>query len=166
MASITIRLAEAEDAEAMTLMHLQSWREAYGRLLPPEFFADAEARVPERVEQRRQRLLRGPGALVAVDDGGDIVGVAHAGPARDPDAPAERELYMIYTLGRVHGLGVGQALFDAAIGTEDAFLWVLEDNPRAIAFYRRNGFRQDGARKLLPESWSSLPEIRLVRKRS
>ncbi|MHA7200304.1 GNAT family N-acetyltransferase [Arthrobacter alkaliphilus] len=70
---------------------------------------------------------------------------------------------VLYTLRRVHGLGVGQALVDAVIGNSAAFLWVLEDNPRAQAFYRKNGFRPDGTRELLPPEWHELPEIRMVR---
>ncbi len=73
------------------------------------------------------------------------------------------ELQVIYTLRRVHGLGVGQALVDAVIGNSAAFLWVLEDNPRAQAFYRKNGFQPDGTRQLLPPDWHELPEIRMVR---
>ena len=70
---------------------------------------------------------------------------------------------MIYALRRVHGTGVGQALLDAVIGKDSAYLWVLEDNPRAQAFYRRNSFVPDGRRELLPPEWEELPEIRMVR---
>ena len=44
-----------------------------------------------------------------------------------------------------------------------AFLWVLEDNPRAQAFYARNSFGADGARDVLGADWHNLPEIRRVR---
>lgn len=163
MASFTIRSAEPVDAEAVTRMHLQAWREAYGHLLSADFFAAAEARVPAQVEQRRARFARGPGAMIAVDGDGAVVGVAHAGAAQGEDAPAGRELYLIYALRHVHGSGVGQALLDGVLGAAPAFLWVLEDNPRAQAFYRRNGFEPDGTRTLLPDEWENLPEIRMVR---
>ncbi|WP_439688481.1 GNAT family N-acetyltransferase [Curtobacterium sp. SP.BCp] len=52
---------------------------------------------------------------------------------------------MLYVLARAHGSGAGQALLDAALGHRSASLWVAEDNPRAQAFYRRNGFTVDGA---------------------
>jgi ribosomal protein S18 acetylase RimI-like enzyme len=91
------------------------------------------------------------------------VGIASARDAPEEDRPCEVQLQVIYTLRRVHGLGVGQALVDAVIGNSAAFLWVLEDNPRAQAFYRKNGFRPDGTRQLLPPEWHELPEIRMVR---
>jgi hypothetical protein len=53
-------------------------------------------------------------------------------------------------------------LLDAAIGDRPASLWVLDDNPRAREFYRRNGFAPDGAEKL-DERWGSIREIRMVR---
>jgi ribosomal protein S18 acetylase RimI-like enzyme len=49
------------------------------------------------------------------------------------------------------GLGAGPALMTEAIerlrhsGFESAVLWVLDDNPRARAFYERRGWSLDGA---------------------
>jgi hypothetical protein len=65
-------------------------------------------------------------------------------------------------MASLHGSGSGQGLLDAVIGTEPAFLWTAELNPRAQSFYRRNGFVADGARKVA-ESWENLAEIRMVR---
>jgi ribosomal protein S18 acetylase RimI-like enzyme len=53
-------------------------------------------------------------------------------------ASAIPELYRIYTLSRTHGSGLGTQLMQAAIGGTPAYLWVLEDNPRARAFYRKS----------------------------
>jgi ribosomal protein S18 acetylase RimI-like enzyme len=39
---------------------------------------------------------------------------------------------------------------------------VAEDNPRAQAFYRRNGFVFTGARDTI-EDWEGLPEVRMAR---
>jgi len=41
-------------------------------------------------------------------------------------------------------------------------LWVAEGNARAIGFYRRQGFRADGARKQI-EQWEGLTVIRMLR---
>ena len=70
---------------------------------------------------------------------------------------------MIYTLEWVHGRGAGQLLLDAVIGSKSAFLWVLADNPRAHAFYAKNGFALDGATDLMDETWHRLPIVRMVR---
>jgi ribosomal protein S18 acetylase RimI-like enzyme len=73
------------------------------------------------------------------------------------------ELYALYTLNRAYGAGLGAALLRAALGYSPAYLWVLEANPRARAFYGKHGFHPDGKRTLLPPDWHELPELRLVR---
>jgi GNAT superfamily N-acetyltransferase len=160
----TLRKAGPDDAEIVPRLHLDAWRESYGHLLPEEFFASREAVMADRIEQHREALAGTYQPVLAFDGGGELVGMAAAvSPSNDEDAPCKTELQLIYTLKRVHGTGVGQALLDAAIGTEAAYLWVLEDNPRAQAFYRRNGFVPDGKREILPPEWQELPEIRMVR---
>ena len=54
-------------------------------------------------------------------------------------------------------------LADAALGDDPASLWVLEDNPRARAFYRRHGFDPDGAVKTHTVDGAAIREVRLVR---
>ena len=159
----TLRTAGPGDAEIVPRLHLAAWRESYGHLLPEEFFASREAVMAERVESHREALAGAYQPVLAFDEAGALVGMASAAASDDGDAPCETELQLIYTLKRVHGSGVGQALLDAVIGTGAAYLWVLEDNPRAQAFYRRNGFLPDGKRENLPEEWQELPEIRMVR---
>lgn len=147
----------------MAVMHLQSWRESYGRLLPDEFFAKQEARLPQRIDKYRESIAAGHARMLAFGPDGDLVGLGAAGQGNDEDRPCDTELFMLYTLERIHGRGVGQALVDALIGDAPAYLWVLDDNPRAQAFYRRNGFVPDGKRQLCDPSWYSLPEHRMVR---
>lgn len=56
------------------------------------------------------------------------------------------EIERIYVLREFHGLKAGQELFDTAItvarnlGVDYVWLGVWEENPRAINFYRKNGF--------------------------
>ena len=64
---------------------------------------------------------------------GEIVGFVGSGPARDENPPRERELYFIYLLDAYHGTGIGQKLFDAAVGDDPVYLWVASDNPAPTA---------------------------------
>jgi hypothetical protein len=52
-------------------------------------------------------------------------------------------------------------LLNAAIGDAAASLWVLRDNPRARAFYRKHGFVENGMCKTEPHF--EIDEIRMVR---
>jgi GNAT superfamily N-acetyltransferase len=158
-----IRQATPEDAEAVVQMHTLAHEECYSHLLPSDFFAARRASIPERTERRRAYLGVQEPRLIALDPGGRVVGLADAGPGRDADQPHALELYCLYTLRHTHGSGLGRALLEAAIGAAPAYLWVLEDNPRARAFYGKQGFRPDGEHNLLPEDWYRLPEMRMVR---
>jgi ribosomal protein S18 acetylase RimI-like enzyme len=143
-------------------VHLEVWRQAYAGLMPQEYLDSLDP--GQFAEKWRVRLATThPGAtrLVARDDGG-IAGFATAGPPRLEDAPVDLELYAINVLARAHGTGLADTLLDAAIGDRPAYLWVVEGNERAIAFYRRHGFADDGGRDV--DSESGATEIRMVRR--
>ena len=59
---------------------------------------------------------------------------------------AALEIERIYVLKEFHGKGVGQLLYDKAISIANEnklnYVWlgVWEENPRAINFYKKNGF--------------------------
>lgn len=161
-----LRQAGPDDAEAVVRMHTLAHEECYAHLLSPEFFRARRDSIPERVERRRPHLDVPDPRIIALDADGEVVGLADAGPGRDEDGPVELELYSIYTLARTYGTGLGAALMRAAIGDSPAYLWVVEGNPRALAFYVKQGFRPDGKRGQLPPEWESLPEFRMVRSSS
>lgn len=165
--------------QALALVHVTGWRQAYGDLLPESFYDDGaradRARMwrstlmhhqaPERV-----RIAAWPGGragrpgIEAGDDVvGEVVGFSIHGPARDTDRTGV-ELFALYVLQEHHGTGLGQRLLDAAIGASPACLWVAARNPRAIRFYEKNGFNPDGTRRTDAEA-EDLEEIRMVRDR-
>ncbi|GAC1605951.1 MAG: GNAT family N-acetyltransferase [Pseudarthrobacter sp.] len=158
-----LRQATPEDAMAVVLFHTIAHEESYGHLLSPEFFRDRRASIRERAERRRPHLAVAEPRIIAVDGDNHIVGLADAGPGRDDPGPENLELYAIFTLRDTYGTGLGAALLRAAVGDSPAYLWVLRDNSRAQAFYRKHGFRPDGAAGLLPPEWEELPQIRMVR---
>jgi len=156
---ITVRAAVPEDAERIVDIRNTGWREAYAHLLSAEFLANLSSDpAPWRAGIARE----GESVTVVAELDGEVVGYAHAGPATEDDAPRDWCLPMIYQYARAHGSGTGQALLHAAVGDRPAYLWTAEDNPRAIAFYRRNGFVPDGARRIIPE-WEDMAAIRMVR---
>jgi ribosomal protein S18 acetylase RimI-like enzyme len=141
-------------------VNVASWRETYAHILSPGFLAALDV---DAVAERYARGIQSPtSAFVALEVDGEIRGYAAGGAPLSEDTPRDLELYMLYQLSSEHGSGSGQALLDALLGDRPAFLWVAEENPRAIAFYRRNGFEPDGAREVA-ESWEQLAEIRMVR---
>jgi ribosomal protein S18 acetylase RimI-like enzyme len=140
----TVRPATLADADAIALVHATSWRETYGR-----FVDDPDSSPWFDVEPRRTmwHSILGEGSMAAVvaTEAQEVVGFAAVQDTPTSDAVRPEELTMLYLLGRAHGSGAGQALLDAVLGDRPASLWVAADNPRARAFYQRNGFRPDGA---------------------
>jgi len=105
-----------------------------------------------------------PDGIVVVATGpeGETVGIASAGPTRDANAPTEWELYAINVLAAHHGTGVAAQLIEAVIAQKPAMVWVVRENARALAFYRRHGFGVEGATRV--HEGTGAPEIRLVRR--
>ena len=140
---VTVRAAVLDDAGGIARVHLQAWRETYAQLLSAATLAGLQQ--GPREAKWRDIITTSESDLWAACVGADIIGWASAGPGRDEDAPRSRELEGIYVLASHYGSGAGQLLLDAAVGDGGAYLWIAERNPRAFAFYRRNGFVPDGA---------------------
>jgi len=157
--TVEIREAMPADAVAIATVHATSWRETYGRFVEnPEtsgWFA-----IDRRIRMWSENLDKGIFTTMVATIDGDVVGFAAAQPTSDSEAVRAEELTMLYVVARAHGTGAGQGLLDAVLADQPAQLWVAADNPRAHAFYRRNGFRPDGAES----SFGPIPAtVRLVR---
>lgn len=157
----TIAPMRLEDADEAGAVHTKVWQEAYAGLMPDDYLAALDP--AQAADRRRDRLAAprpGVAEWVARDDLG-IVGMAASGPPRDEDPPVDFELYAINVLRRAHGTGLADDLMAHAVGDHAAYLWVLEGNDRAIAFYRRHGFTDEGGRK--PEPDTGVVELRMAR---
>lgn len=155
-----IRPPRAGEAELLADVHLRSWEETYSAVFPPTAWGaeEREGRI------RQWTVLCGPPRAdwrtAVAEVGGRPVGIAHTEHDRDDPPLRERVLAFIYLLREAQGSGAGQALLDEVLGDEPTSLWVLEENPRARAFYAKNGFAPTGERQ--PTGLGG-HEIRLVR---
>ena len=132
-----VRELRAGDAAALVRLHVASWQDT----------------ATEGSEAE--------GATAALDPA-RIIGFAVSAEAAEDSALRPRELNMLYVEQASHGSGAGQALLDAVLPRRPAFLWVARDNPRARAFYRRNGFQADGT-ELIDIPVPRLTSVRMVR---
>lgn len=160
-----IREARAEDAEAIAVVHVQSWRDAYTGLVPQAVLDGLS--VERRADAWREWLpkLEQSRTWVAEVEG-EIAGFVNAGASRDGDAPAGTgEINAIYVLGSLWDAGLGAALMNTALEWlrerfAAATLWVLEGNHRGRRFYEKGGWRPDGKSQDLDFEGTSLPEMR------
>ena len=147
-----------EEIEGKSLVHWQTWREAYDDLLPEEF---QETMTLDRCRFLSQKYPEN--TLIAMD-GKKVVGFISYGNFRDETIQAG-EIIALYVLKDYYGKGVSKQLMHAAFAALDQFseiyLWVLKDNKRAIAFYQKMGFTFDGQEQILTLG-KSVKELRMI----
>ena len=147
-----------EEIEGKSLVHWQTWREAYDDLLPADF---QETMTLEKCRFFSQKYPEN--TLIAMD-GKKVVGFISYGNNRDETIQAG-EIIALYVLKDYYGKGVSKQLMHAAFVALDQFseiyLWVLKDNKRAIAFYQKIGFTFDGQEKIL-ELGKPVKELRMM----
>jgi GNAT superfamily N-acetyltransferase len=143
--TVKVRIATGDDAEWIESIRVRSWQVAYRHVFPP---ADLDA-LPVNGSLWRQRLETPPAgwATFVAETADGVVGFTSVGPSRDEDGVGE--LYAIYVDPDAWSTGAGRALIERAEEQlrseyDVALLWVLEDNPRARAFYERAGWAPDG----------------------
>lgn len=149
---VTVRTATVDDARAISVVQVETWRAAYADLMPEALLRrmDVDRNAVRRAETwaQRHRDLRVVD-LVAERDG-DVVGWASVGPTDQDDLPGFGQLFAIYAVAATWSSGVGRALMHEAeqrlrdAGFERACLYVLDGNDRAAGFYERHGWREDG----------------------
>ncbi|MGC5165961.1 GNAT family N-acetyltransferase [Luteimicrobium sp. DT211] len=158
-----LRAATTDDADRLGAVHYTSFVETYTGLASSEFWDRASA---ERSAAGWRRWLDGGVEATVAEVDGAIVGLAVAGASKETGGHAavrDLELSNLYVLAAHHGTGVGQALLDAVLPpATPAQLWVAEGNPRAVRFYRRNGFEPDGATDD-GATFGGIAAVRLVR---
>jgi GNAT superfamily N-acetyltransferase len=159
--TIEVHPAELADARGIAEVHVQCWREAYGHLVPARNLARLS--VDQRELRWAEIIPSSDGTVWVASEGRAIVGFGWSGPSNEPVPPRDLELRSLYVFAIQYGTGVGQRLLEAVLGDAPASLWVADDNPRARAFYTRNGFRPDGVTKVGPVAGTDILEVRMVR---
>jgi GNAT superfamily N-acetyltransferase len=162
-----IRPATSADAWAIARVHVLAWQTGYRGLISDSLLDGLSI---ERRAAFWARVLSEPlpdQRTFVADFSGDVRGFATGGRCRDEDSRTSGELQAIYVLPQQWDTGTGSALYEACIDAlradafTDATLWVVECNDRALRFYRKHGWKHDGARRV--EEWDGaiLNEVRL-----
>lgn len=144
-----IRPAVPEDAPEIARIHVETWRAAYGGIIPAPFLAGLS--LDNRTAMWTRALTQGRTILLVDVEEGRMTGWVAAGPNRQVSNPPESEIYALYVLPSHWGRGIGRRLSQAAEATlppsQPISLWVLAGNARAIRFYERAGYVFDGRTK-------------------
>lgn len=146
MDSFGIRDARPSDAAAIARVHVDTWRTAYRGIVSEGHlrslcYETSAKRHQERISRQAETGLV---SLVAVWEGGEIVGFVNAGAERKGISGFDAEVYGVYVLESYQGKGVGRALLAgtarelARAGFSSLILWALEANA-ARGFYEALG---------------------------
>jgi GNAT superfamily N-acetyltransferase len=141
---IVLRSAQADEAKELAELQERSSVAAFGHIFPPDRCPfpreDVHARWAEALQDSSIRTI------VAELDGERVAFASMRAEWLDA----------LYVVPEFWGAGVAPAIHDRALelvgelGSKRCHLWVLEDNTRARRFYERRGWRQNGARRVVP----------------
>jgi GNAT superfamily N-acetyltransferase len=140
LAEFAIVPAGPGDASALAEVHVTAWRETYPGLLPTAYL-DRMSPPVHAARWRRQLTWARASEVVLVAEALQGLTAYCAGAVKGATA----EIFTLYLLRRVQGLGLGRRLFAtaarvlAAQGARALDVWVLNGNDRAMAFYAHLG---------------------------
>lgn len=150
METIQIKRCSAADVDALQKIGRQTFEETFAA-------SNTEANMQQYLKDgfSREKLLaeiNDPGAefyFAVIDQ--EVIGYLKINSGDSQTELKDNkalEIERIYVLAQYHGLKVGQLLYEKAmqiaIDKGAAYVWlgVWEENPRAISFYRKNGFTE------------------------
>jgi diamine N-acetyltransferase len=154
----SIRRAEPNDAQELSVLGERLFRAAFAASNADE---DMQLYVRSAFSRKRQeRELSDPSTQVWLvqDESDRAIGYAmvRLGAADgEVDAKNPLEIVRFYVDAAWHGRGIAAALMSTCVdqarvwGCDQIWLGVWDQNPRAIAFYKKAGFRIVGAQPFL-----------------
>lgn len=138
-----IRRATSADRAAIRDLHLASWQDSYGADLSAAYLRDD---LPAAMDAKwAARSFAPPELTLVAEELGQITGFACALTDRDPPL-----IDNLHVRPGLRGGGTGAKLLAAmketlaGAGFTNAYLTVLQSNPRALAFYLANGGTDEG----------------------
>lgn len=141
---IQIRQASRKDADDIAHLHTAGWRDTYGNVMSSDFLANHAQN--ERLSHWQSVLNQNKDseAVFVAENGGAVAGFICVKLRNDPQWGTYID--SLHVSSSLRGLGAGKKLLQHAaewindIDNESpVYLWVFEDNERAIAFYQRLG---------------------------
>ncbi len=146
-----IRIANVQDAEAISKVHICSWQKMYKEFIPEEVLKNLS--LSERTQQWSELIEQNVRVLICEYEQ-QLIGFASICAFRGNSAQnAFGEISAIYLHPDYWRMGLGTQLCSAAMselvamGYKKVGLWVLEENSQARNFYEALGFTLSEATK-------------------
>lgn len=170
-ADVSVRVAWADDADAIAAVQVRAWQALYVDVVPPEALPTDPAPVADawraslgRPDDARNRVL------VALERN-RVTGFALTGPATDPDADpiVDGELSELTLDPSERRRGHGSRLLQAAVDTlaadrfRRAVTWVIATDDAHRRFLTEAGWASDGAHRELDLDGTGTTTLKQVR---
>jgi GNAT superfamily N-acetyltransferase len=142
---VIIRRATASDAAALAELGARTFVDTFGA---QNRAADLEAFVAKSYGVAQQTREIEEGVTLVVEEDGTLIAFAQLHRLESPFGDVE--LGRFYVDRTHHGRGIAQSLMEAVVaaarilGSRKLWLGVWEHNPRAIRFYEKCGFVDEG----------------------
>lgn len=139
-----------------------SWKAAYKGIVPQTYL--------DQLSEYRWSLFLADNlskSYVLLDND-RYIGTSSISSARDEKMIGWGEIISIYLLPEHFGKGYGKALFNFSInelkrsGFSNIYIWTLDKNTRARAFYEKYGFTHDGQKITCEIGGENLDEVRYI----
>lgn len=147
------------EIEGKAYVHWKAWHEAYTGIVPDSYL------VRRTLEHCVKSAYNDTSNTYVAIINHDVAGFVSFGKCRDEDVKDQGEIGAIYILQKYYGEKIGYSLMQEALSrmTEynDVYVWVLEENDRAILFYEKVGFKKEDKHKSLNIDGVELREIRM-----
>jgi GNAT superfamily N-acetyltransferase len=169
-ADVSVRVAWADDADAIAAIQARAWATSYAALVP----AAGQLRQADFAQLWRDALAR-PGdarhrTLVALERN-RVVGFAITTPATDPDCdPATDGELMEFTIdaeerGKGHGSRLLQAAADTMVADrfDRAVIWLVAEDDALRTFLTEAGWGADAAHRTLDLDGSGTTQVKQIR---
>jgi ribosomal protein S18 acetylase RimI-like enzyme len=141
-----VREARIEDARAIAVVHVNTWKTAYRGIVPDSHL---DSLLYEKAERTWACAISDPGKRsilrVVEDESGSIVGFAAGGAERTGKYGFSGELYAIYVLPDCQRDGVGHLLVESLASEllrrdmTSMLVWAFKANVPARMFYKGLG---------------------------
>jgi ribosomal protein S18 acetylase RimI-like enzyme len=155
LARLQFRVAGFSDAEDIAALHADSWRRHY-RGAYSDAFLDGDVATDRMAVWADRLRTPDPGcSTIVAEAGGGLIGFAHTVFDDDPTWGALLDNLHVASGHQRGGVGSRLLALTAQSVTErrdrtGLYLWVLEQNVDAQAFYRARGGRRVGRRSASP----------------
>lgn len=153
---VNIRKANPEDALAISIVNVYTWKTQYSGLIPEEVIDDRVASVEQMAQKNKNRIIEDRNYIVAEIDG-TVVGFTRYAKSTYKDYENAGEIYALYLLKGFNGKGLGRKLFEAArdelkkSGYNQMIIKCLKGNP-TLDFYKYMGGEVIGEDKMIMDN--------------